>query len=120
MLDFESLLSGAPAPAVDASDLKRVWELTSEAARRESAAPGCVGWDMRLVAGQCREGADPIAVFIRVALLGPLLASAVLDEWRDGDRPHDIVFQVLATFPLPGGIQSFRPDEFADALRKTL
>jgi hypothetical protein len=30
------------------------------------------------------------------------------------------VFQALATFPLPEGIQRFRADEFADALRKAL
>jgi hypothetical protein len=37
--------------------------------------------------------------------------------WRgaaapDGERPYDFVFQTLATFPLPGGLQSFRPDVF--------
>ncbi len=118
MLDFESLASGAPVPAVDAGDLKRVWELMSEAARRGSAVPGPVGWDIRLIAQQCSERADPVAVFFRAALLGPLLKSGLLDNWRDGDRPYDVVFQVLATFPLPDGIQSFRPDEFANALRK--
>jgi len=120
MLDFESLLSGKPVPAVDASDMKRVWELTSEAPRPEGAAPGSVSWDMRLIAGQCRLGAGPLAIFFRVALLRPLLESGLLDEWRDGDRPHDVVFQTLATFPLPEGIQNFRADEFADALRKAL
>jgi hypothetical protein len=75
---------------------------------------------MRLIAGQCRLGADPLAIFFRVALLRPLLESGLLDEWRDGDRPHDVVFQTLATFPLPEGIQNFRADEFADALRKAL
>jgi len=44
----------------------------------------------------------------------------LLDECRDGDRPYDVVFQVLAIFPLPDGIQSFRPDEFADSLRTAL
>jgi hypothetical protein len=28
------------------------------------------------------------------------------------------VFQALATFPLPEGIQNFRPHEFADALSR--
>ena len=118
MLDFKSLSSGAPIPPVNASDLKRVWALTSEEPRRESAAGGSVGWDVRLIADQCSQRADPLAVFFRAALLGPLLEGGLLDEWRKGDRPADVVFQILATFPLPNGIQGFRPDEFADALRK--
>jgi hypothetical protein len=118
MLDFESLSSAKPVPAVAASDMKRVWALTSEAPRPEGAALGSVGWDIRLIAGQCSQGADPLAVFFRAALLRPLLESGTLDDWRDGDHPHDVVFQALATFPLPKGIQAFRPDEFADALRK--
>jgi len=78
-----------------------------------------VGWDVSLINRQCSPG-DPLAVFFRVALLRPLLQSGLLDNWRDGDRPRDVVFQTLATFPLPEGIQSFRPDEFAGALRKAL
>ena len=120
MLDFESLSSGKPVPAVEASDVKRVWELTSEAARHQGATPGSVGFDKRLVASQCSEGADPLAVFFRVALLRPLVESGLLDNWRDGDRPHDVVFQTLATFPLPDGIQNFRTDEFARALRNAV
>lgn len=116
MLNFESLSSGKPVPTVDASDMKRVWELTEEAARSLSVTPGSVGLDVRLIASQCSEGADPLAVFFRVALLRPLLDSGLLDNWRDGDRPYDVVFQTLATFPLLEGLQNFRPDEFADAL----
>ena len=118
VLDFESLLSGKPVPPVDASDMKRVWELTSEAASSESATPACVGWDVHLIAGQCSQGADPLAVFFRVALLRPLLESGLLDEWRGGEHPHYVVFQALATFPLPEGIQCFRTDEFIETLRK--
>lgn len=95
MLDAESLLSGKPVAPVDASDMKRVWELTSEAPSGGSATPASVGWDVRLIAGQCSQGADP-----------------------DSERPHHVVFQTLATFPLPEGIQRFRPDEFIDTLRK--
>jgi hypothetical protein len=120
MLDFESLLSGKPIPAVDARDMKRVWELTSEAPRPEGAAPGSLSWNIRLIAGECSQGSDPLAVFSRLALLRPLLASRLLDEYRSGDRTHDVVFQTLATFALPEGIQTFRPEEFVDALRKAL
>ena len=120
MLDFESLLSGKPVPPVNVSDMKRVWELTSEAPHGKSAAHASVGWDVRVIAGRCSQAADPLAVFFRVALLRPLLESGLLEEWRDGERPHYLVFQTLATFPLPEGFQQFRPDEFIDTLRKAL
>ncbi len=120
MLDFEALSSGKPIPTVDASDMKRVWELTSKTPLPEGTAAGSVSWNIRLIAGQCSPGADPLAVFFRLALLRPLLASGLIDEFRNGDRPYDVVFQTLATFPLPKGIQAFRPDEFAHALRKAL
>ena len=120
MLDFEALSSGKPLPPVDASDMKRVWELTSDARRGEIGAPGSLSWDVRLISGQCSQSADPLAVFFRVALLRPMLESGLLDAWRDGDHPDDLVFQTLATFGLPEGIQGFRPDEFIDALRKAL
>ncbi len=118
MLDFESLSSGKPVPAVDAGDMKRVYELISGAPRSKSAAPGAVGWDTSLIANQCSQGAEPVVVFFRVAILKSLFDSGSLDEWRDRDRPSDVMFQTMATFPLPNGIQSFRPDEFASALRK--
>jgi hypothetical protein len=61
MLDFESITSGKPIPAVDTSDLKRVWQLISEAPRAKGAATGTVSWDISLVAGQCSQGADALA-----------------------------------------------------------
>ncbi len=118
MLDSESLLSGKPVPPVGTSDVKRVWELTSEARSGERAPNESVGFCVRSIAGQCSQGADPLAVLVRVALLSPLLESGLLDEWRDGERPHHVVFQTLATFPLPEGIQRFRSDEFIDTLRR--
>lgn len=120
MLDFESLMSGAPVPTVGAGDVRRVWEFISEATPRIGVPPGTVGFNIALIAQQCGKGADPLAVFFRAAFLDPLVQSGLLDSWRDGDRPHDVVFQAIATFPLPDGIQSFRPEEFAEALRKTL
>jgi hypothetical protein len=59
MLDYESLSSGKPIPPVGAGDMKRIWELTSEAPGVESATPAALGWDVRLIAGQCSPGVDP-------------------------------------------------------------
>lgn len=118
MLNFESLLSGNPVRAVDADDMKRVWEFTSEGGPPKGATLGHVAFDIRLVASQCSEGADPLAVFFRAALLNPLLDGGLLKDWCDGGRPYDVVFQTLAMFPLPEGIQSFRPEEFIEALKR--
>ena len=117
MLDFESLSAGAPVPTVEPSDVKRVWEFTSEMPGRLGQAPGAVGWDIDLIAGQCSEGADPIAVFFRTALLRPLLDDGSLEGWREGERIHEVVFRMLATFPMPDGIQGFRLEGFVEALR---
>ena len=118
MLDFASLSSGKPVPPVAASDMKRVWELTSDASTVKSESPGSVGLGVGLIAGVCSQSADPLAVFARIALLKSLLESGLLDEWRDAERLHHVVFQTLAIFPLPEGIQQFRPDEFIDTLRR--
>jgi hypothetical protein len=100
MLDFESLSAGKPTPVADAEDMKRVWALTSELGL-EKEEHGSVGWDIGLIAGQCSQGADPLAVFTRVTPLG---------------APLEV--QAVAAFPLPEGIQHLRLDEIADAVRK--
>lgn len=118
MLDLDSMSAGTPIPSVDVTDLKRVWEFTSQNPQPDGASACSAGWDLRLIEDQCSQGADPVAVFFRVALLGPLNQSGSLDNWRDGDRPFDIVFKTLAEYPLPDGVQGFRVDAFVEALRK--
>jgi hypothetical protein len=120
MLDFESLSSGKPVPPVDASDMKRLWELTSKEPKREVESSGGVAWDIRLISEQCSQGSDPLAVWLRVALLRALQGTGLLDNWCDSDRPREIVFQTLAKFPLPEGIQNFHPDELAETLNKAV
>jgi hypothetical protein len=82
------------------------------------SGPGTVGFEIALIAQQCGEGADPVAVFFRTALLQSLLQTGLLDVWRDGDRLYDVVFEAIAAFPLPHGLQGFRPEDFGEALRK--
>jgi hypothetical protein len=118
MLDLDSMSAATPIPPVDLKDLRRVWEFTSQSPQPEGGPACSTGWDLRLIEEQCSQGADPVAVFFRVALLGPLLQSGLLDNWRDGERPFDIVFEALADYPLPEGVQGFRPDAFAEALTK--
>ncbi len=118
MLNLESLRSG-PVPAVGGGDVKRVWMFVSEMNPSQGAPAGTVGFASELIAQQCSEGADPIAVFFRAAILKPLMQSGLLDNWRDGDSPHDVVFQAIAIFPLPRGFEGFRPEEFVATLPKT-
>jgi hypothetical protein len=59
MLDFESLSSGKPA--VNKSDMKRVWGLTSELPQPEN---GCVSFDIRLIRERCSQGADVRAIHL--------------------------------------------------------
>jgi hypothetical protein len=121
MLDLESLMSGAPVPAVGADAVRRAWEFMTfvkDASPPTGAAAGGIGLDINVIARECGEGVDPIAVWARAALLQTLLQSGVLDDWRAGNRPYDVVFEAIAKFPLPGGLQRFRPEEFAETLRK--
>lgn len=117
-MDFKSLMAGGPVPVVGADDVRRVWEFITKTNPRMGAAAGAVGIDIRLIAQQCGEGADPVAVWARVALLQTLLQSGLLDDWRDGDRPYDVIFEAMAAFPLPDGVRRFRPEDFVEALRK--
>lgn len=120
MLTLQSLSSGLPLPPVDPTDMRRVWELWSNVLERQTESSGGVGLDVRFIREQCSQGADPVAVWARVALLGTLLGTGLLDNWRDGDQPNGIVFETLARFPVPEGIQNFRPEEFLASLRKAV
>jgi len=75
MFDFESL--SFPVPAVEKSDMTRVWELTSELPERSH--PGALSFDIRLIRQHCSQGADPVAIWARVSLLRLLLATGLLD-----------------------------------------
>ncbi len=120
MLDLKSLMSGAAVPLVAADDVKRVWDFITKANPAIGTARGAVGFDVRLIAEQCGEGADPVAVCARVSLLQTLLHIELLDHWRDGNGPYDAVFEAIAAYPLPDGVQRFRGEDFAEALRNKL
>ena len=93
--------------------MRRLWECES---RRESNSSGHGGWDIDSI-----HGLDPDwAVRARVTLLSALLRTRFLDGWRDGDRPSDIVFETLARFPIPEGVQNFRPEDFVKTLRNAV
>jgi hypothetical protein len=96
---------------VDVGDMKRMWEHETKRQSESSTS-----W------ADSTDGleAHPPAVSARVTLLLALLRTRFLDPWRDGDRPSDSVFETLATFPIPEGIENFRPEEFVNTLRNAV
>lgn len=110
----EPLQSDTPLRPVGADDLKRVWTLI----RRVVADHGAgVGIDARMISEECGAGADANAVFFRAALIQHLFESGLLDDWREGNEPAPLVFQVGAAFPMEEGVQGFDPADFIERLR---
>jgi hypothetical protein len=118
MLDIESIMAGKPIPPVRAADMERVWEFIFKDSIGEVSTTPTVGFNLRVITGQCGPDADLLASFVRATILKQLLEEGLLDAWRDGKHPNGTVFQVLASFPLPDGTAGFRSDEFIDVLRK--
>jgi hypothetical protein len=99
--------------------LKRIWTLLS-ASRPGGAATdvAAVALDLRLLATNCSNGADTLAVFVRATLLNMLIEGGMLDQWREGDGLPDFIFKSLAAFPLPEGMIGFNPPDFLAALQR--
>ena len=107
MFESGSPESGTPIPPVNADDLKRVCHLMAIA---DHGLRGCI-------APICAPGADVDAVFFRAALLQFLFQSGVLDDWREGSEPAELVFHVGAVAPFKLGVQAFDPADFIERLR---
>jgi hypothetical protein len=109
-----ALESSTPLPSVNADDLKRVWTLIQKAIADHGLG---IGIDMGFVSQQCDPGADVNAVFFRAVLLKHMFQSGLLDDWREGSEPANLVFQVGAVFPIEQGVQGFDPADFMKRLR---
>ena len=107
-----SLESDSRLRPVNADDLKRVWGLI-----RKITDHGAGGIGGNMVAQQCGPGADWNAVFFRAALLHHLFESGMLNDWRKGNEPAALVFQVGAVFPIEPGGQGFELADFIERLR---
>lgn len=113
-MEIGPLESDTPLRPVGADDLKRVWSLI----RGVIADHGLgVGIDAKMISQQCGPDADVNAVFFRAALLQHLFESGLLNDWREGNEPAPLVFQIGATFPIKQGVQGFDPAEFIELLR---
>jgi hypothetical protein len=113
-METEPLRSDTPLSPVVADELKRVWDLI-----RSVIAGGGTGIASKLISEQCSPGADANAAFFRAALLQYLFDAGLLDDWREGNEPTALVFQVRANFPMEQGVQGFDPTDFIARLRST-
>ena len=113
-MESEPLHSDTPLGPVGADDLKRVWSLIRSVIADHGTG---IGIDVRMISKQCGPGADANAVFFRAALLQHLFESGLLDDWREGNEPAALVFQVAALFPMEKGVLGFDPAAFIERLR---
>jgi hypothetical protein len=122
-MDFSALTAGGPIPSVNPGDLRGVWELMHEthAEFLRNAEPElagqqtAIGIDVRLLARVCNPEANVLAVWARSAMLGILVHQGLLTSWQRGTQLDDAVFDVAATFPIPG-LDRFDPDAFLQQL----
>ena len=114
MTESASLESDSPLRPVNADDLKRVWGLIRKVVADHGVG---VGIDAGIISQQCGSGADLNSVFFRAALLQHLFESGALNDWREGNEPAALVFQVGAIFPIEQGVQGFDPADFIERLR---
>jgi hypothetical protein len=110
-LFYKNLRSGVPAPQVDPSDLKSLWEFVSafhksNSSRPTETGPRCgesVGIDSELLTRHCSPGANVPAVMFRCQFLMLLIQQGLLAPWLEGEEPSECLFQVLATYPVHVG-----------------
>lgn len=122
-MDFSALMAGEPIPTVNAADLRGVWELMDKAraeflGNREpelATQQPAIGFDVAVLAGACGPGANVVAAWARSALLGMLVHQGLLTSWQRGTQLDDAVFDVAATFPIPG-VDRFDPDALLQQL----
>lgn len=111
MLDLKSRIEGN-IPAVSPRDVQSLWALQSQ----HSGDSG-VSYSTKAILQVCEsESADPIAVWTRTALIGILLHTGDLENWREGAGLSQVVFEVAAVFPLPNGLLAVDPSEFVALL----
>jgi hypothetical protein len=97
------LSSPGTVPAVDPSDLKKVWNLLAEEERTHSRrATG-----IEVFEETCSPGADAVAVWYRATMLGLLCKThaGVSRHLHDG-KPDERLLTVAASFPM----EKMQPD----------
>ncbi|HTF70624.1 MAG TPA: hypothetical protein VK638_48945 [Edaphobacter sp.] len=113
MLNLKSVLHTA-IPAVNPLDVQRLWTLQSQYAKDSGVA-----FTTEAILQVCAsQAADPVAVWARTTLINILLEAGHLESWRENGGLNNTVFETLAVFPLPAGLQQFDPSEFLNMMSR--
>jgi hypothetical protein len=100
-----------PIPAVDPQVLRAVWDFFEQArAKFPGIESSALNVDVRLLAGICRPGANPVALIMRRALID-LWVDEELDDRQKGAQLEGPMFEIAAAFPIPR-LDRFNPDDF--------
>jgi len=89
--------SPGPIPAVDPSDLRKVWDFMSGI---PDTGSGATGVDVDVFKSICSPGADVIAVWWRASLLQLGERLGLVSRWLSNGRLDDAVINVAADFPM--------------------
>jgi hypothetical protein len=88
--------SGQPVPQVDPDDVKAVWAVHEDVARRHPGKQ--VGIGKGMFEHVCKPDADIAAVVYRAGMLRMLLQNGDenLTPWMNGEEPGDVLFRAAA------------------------
>ena len=105
MLNKESILEGRPIPSVNVDDLRRIWSLLSQMSEPETALSS------EVLQQHCSALSDPLAVYLRATLMKGLVDQGLLQKYQSGNGIPDDVFDRVATFPIPNGLQNINQND---------
>lgn len=88
--------AGEPVPQVDPADVKAVWAIYQDVARKHPGEQ--VGVGTEFIKASCRPGADVSAVVFRTGMLRILVAHAQeqLAPWMNNEELSDALFRATA------------------------
>ena len=87
---------GGPVPQVDPEDVKTVWTIYADVAKRHPGKQVAVG--AGLITASCRPGANVAAVCYRAGVLQLLIQHGYEDltSWMNNGEPGDALFRAAA------------------------
>jgi hypothetical protein len=110
---IEAMNSGASAPTVEASDLRRMREILLEVKARSGDRQ--IGILMDGLEPEFSAGADLFALFLRSVVLQGFCEEGVLADWLQNEEPAPIVFEIAARWELT--LDKWNSSEFLMQLR---
>jgi hypothetical protein len=109
----EAMNSGASAPAVEASDLRRMREILLEVKAR--SVDRQIGILLDGLETEFSPGADLLALVLRSVVVQSFHEEGALAEWLQNGEPAPIVFEIAARWELT--LDKWDSGEFLKQLR---